>query len=111
MTVKGLTELPLFEKKVNECLKEIVKMRKQISAKLKPGQMLRRSVYDRILEKNMFNSEAIKVLYVKILGKEAKGLSAEERSFIRSVGDEALHRAVSDLKVQEENQKIHEKAD
>jgi len=91
-----------FENQVRICLSELRQIRTQLSAHY-PQYKLKKMPFDMLEEKKMCNAKAVAVLYANVLNKtlNSEEYSSTLRSFIRSIGDEALHRTVKQLKAKE----------
>lgn len=91
-----------FESQVRICLGELRQARAELSAHY-PQYKLKRMPIDILEEKKMCNAKAVVILYANILNKtlNSEEYSSTLRSFIRSIGDEALHRTVKQLKAKE----------
>lgn len=91
-----------FEKQVRICLGELYQTRAQLSKQYSQYK-LKRTPLDMLEEKKMCNAKAITVLYANVLNKSLNSVeySSTLRSFIKSIGDEALHRTVKQLKTKE----------
>ena len=91
-----------FEKQVRICLCELYQTRAQLSVQY-PRYILKRTPLDTLEEKKMCNAKAITALYANVLNKSLNSAeySSTLRSFIKSIGDEALHRTVKQLKTKE----------
>lgn len=91
-----------FESQVRICLGELRQARAQLSIRY-PRYKLKHMPIDMLEEKKMCNAKAIAVLYTNVLNKtlNSEEYSSTLRSFIRSIGDEALYRTVKQLKAKE----------
>lgn len=109
-TVGEMVEYPAFITKLQEVISEVEEVRSEIAkraikAKLKP----KRDITCGLRDRGLWNTDAIKANYKKLLAKEKiTHLSSNERMFIRNVGDEALHRLVNQIKIEERNNKPQE---
>ena len=101
-----------FEKQVRICLCELYQTRARLSVQYSWYKLisvqysqykLKRTPLDTLEEKKMCNAKAITVLYANVLNKclNSAEYSSTLRSFIKSIGDEALHRTVKQLKTKE----------
>ena len=99
MTVKELLKLPLFKEKIDECIKELSISLRKIAAE--KHVELKRTPLDRLEEQGLVNSDSFVAIYERILAKTEKNCSSNERMWIKGICDEALHRAVARLKVEE----------
>ena len=99
MTVKELITLPLFKEKINECIKELsVSLRK---VAIEKHLALKRTPLDRLAEQGLLNGDSFTAIYGRILAKSEKKCSSNERIWIKGICDEALHRTVTRLKIEE----------
>ena len=109
-TVGEMVEYPAFITKLQEVIDEVEAVRiemlkRVVKAKFKP----KRDITCGLRDRGLWNADAIKANYKKILAKEkVTHLSSNERMFIRNVGDEALHRLVNQIKIEERNNKSQE---
>ena len=99
MTVEELIELPLFKEKINECIKELSASLKKMA--IEKHVTLKRTPLDRLSEQGLLNGDSFVAIYKRILTKTEKNCSSNERIWTRGICDEALHRTVTRLKIEE----------
>lgn len=92
LRISDVLEMPAFNKHLSKVLNEL----REIHAKYE-NRFRKRSVYDRLNEKNLLSVRSIKELYTEALRKNLRTLSATERRFIAAIGDEAFNRAMQEL--------------
>lgn len=91
LRISDVLEMPAFNKHLSNILYELRKFH------TKHENELKRSVYDRLNEKNLLSVRSIKELYTEVLRKNLRTLSATERRFIAAIGDEAFNRTMQEL--------------
>ena len=108
MTVEEVIGLPVFEAKLQECIDEVEDMRKDaLKQAIKSKYKVKRDVTCGLRDRGLWNTIALRALYKKLLANSRDhDLSSNERTFVRAVGDQALHEAVRYLKTEE---RLHKK--
>lgn len=99
MTVKELIKLPLFKEKINECIRELSASLHKVT--IEKHLTLKRTPLGRLTERGLLNGDSFAAIYERILAKSEKKCSSNERIWIKGVCNEALHRTVARLKIEE----------
>ena len=104
LKVIDIIQLLAFENHVKLLMVELHEIRAKFCAK--KGIKLKRGPIERLQEKRVYNPKALAALYAKILDKDinVSDYPSELRTFIKGLCDEALHRTVEQIKI-EENEK------
>lgn len=97
--------MPQFEKHIEALIKDLYLTRTKIMNE-HPGVQFKRSPIERLQEKKVFGPKALAALYAKIVDKtiDTNEYPSVLRTFIKGIGDEALHRTYVELKQAEEEQ-------
>lgn len=105
LRVIDVVQMPQFEKHIEALIKNLYLARKKIMNE-HPGVQFKRDPIKRLQEKKVFGPKALAALYVKVVDKtiNASEYPSTLRTFIKGIGDEALHRTYVELKQAEDEQ-------
>lgn len=98
MTVGEVLKTKLFQDNLRRLLNELQTTRENAKRRLiNPGEKLCSHPIDKLIEKGVFEPGNFTVAYAQICDKKAVGYSANERSFISSIGTEAFNKTMKTL--------------